>query len=412
VELAAGRFDAAEALARTEAERLLAGPRKDRLAEVYRDFARRLLEPEEPVTPPDPEGAYALLAQARGLAKGDALRAALLLAMGRASQEAGNHARAVGDFQSYLAEYPEGADRAAARFLLGEAQLAAGQPLPARLTWTDLARDLEGRAAADGAIADVRARALYRVARTYGIPTPPDDAQLGLGVAALRRALAAYPAHPEAVRAAYEIGAACLARGKSQEALAALTAFLEGQGFRAETEEARRLRAALAMTATFQVGQIRQGQEEFARAIDAFNAYLRSSPTARSRPTPSVPSSTPSCSSPGITSAASRYAEARAAWQAFAAQNPLDARVPGILFQVGESFAQETQYDAAIAAWDVLIGKFPGGEPPRTARFRVALIYEEQKADPEAALERLRKVAVEPWQSQAGSGWPSWRARR
>ena len=28
-------------------------------------------------------------------------------------------------------------------FTLGEAQRAAGQPLPARLTWTDLARDIE-----------------------------------------------------------------------------------------------------------------------------------------------------------------------------------------------------------------------------------------------------------------------------
>ena len=56
VELAAGRFAAAEALARDEAERLLAGDRKDRLAEVYRAFADRLLTPDEPTIPADPEG--------------------------------------------------------------------------------------------------------------------------------------------------------------------------------------------------------------------------------------------------------------------------------------------------------------------------------------------------------------------
>ena len=39
--------------------------------------------------PPDPNGAYDLLAQARDLAKGEALRARLLLAMARASQAAG-----------------------------------------------------------------------------------------------------------------------------------------------------------------------------------------------------------------------------------------------------------------------------------------------------------------------------------
>ena len=111
VEVAAGKFAAAEALAREEAERLLAGDRKDRLAEVYRGFADRLLSPDLPTIPADPEGAYALLAQARSLAKGEALRASLLLAMARASQKAGNHARAIEDFQAYLSEYPKGADR-------------------------------------------------------------------------------------------------------------------------------------------------------------------------------------------------------------------------------------------------------------------------------------------------------------
>ena len=75
---------------------------------------------------------------------------------------------------------------------------------------------------------------------TYGIPTPPDDTSLNLGVAALRRYLTAYPAHPWAVKASYEIAAAYLARGKSQEGLEALNAFLKEDGFQAEDEEAKR----------------------------------------------------------------------------------------------------------------------------------------------------------------------------
>ncbi len=93
VELAAGKFAAAEAIARAEVDRLLAGDRKDRLAAVFQDYARRLLEPAEPTTPPDPEGAYALLAQARELAKGPAVRAELLRRMGQASLKAGNPGR-------------------------------------------------------------------------------------------------------------------------------------------------------------------------------------------------------------------------------------------------------------------------------------------------------------------------------
>ena len=93
--------------------------------------------------PPDPNAAYELLVQARELAESPALRARLLFAMGRASQAAGNPARAIENFQAYLKEYPAGADRSRVRFQLGEAQQKANQPLPARRTWTDLARDLE-----------------------------------------------------------------------------------------------------------------------------------------------------------------------------------------------------------------------------------------------------------------------------
>ena len=276
VEVAAGKFAAAEALAREEAEGLLAADRKDRLAEVYRGFADRLLKPDLPTIPADPEGAYALLVQARSLAKGETLRASLLLAMARASQKAGNHGRAIADFQAYLGEYPRGADRSAARYGLGESQLAAGQALPARLTWTDLARDLEKVDTKEAA--DTRARALYWIARTHGVPAPPDDAQMELGVAALRRMIASYPSHPLAVRASYEIGTSYLARGKTQEALAALNAFLKADDARLDTDEARRERAGLLMAARFQVGQILQGQGKFDEAIAAYKDYLARHP--------------------------------------------------------------------------------------------------------------------------------------
>ena len=169
-ELAADRPEQAEALARAQVEALLDPDRKDDLAGVYLAFADRLLEPDEPTASPDPEAAYALLAQARELAKGADVRARLLFRMGRASQQAGNPGRAIEDFQRYLDEYPEGDDRAAARFHLGEAQLDAGQPLPARLTWTDLARDLED---ADGDDDRRTApKALFKIARPTASRTP------------------------------------------------------------------------------------------------------------------------------------------------------------------------------------------------------------------------------------------------
>ena len=142
---AAGNLPVAEELARSEAIRLLSDDRKDRLAEVYHAFARRLLEPDDPVIQPDPHAAWGLLSEARDLAKSPVLRARLLFAMGRTSQMAGYFPRAIEYFQAYLKEYPGGADRLAARFHLGESQRQFGQSLSARLTWADLVRDIERR---------------------------------------------------------------------------------------------------------------------------------------------------------------------------------------------------------------------------------------------------------------------------
>ena len=135
---------AAEELARTEAIRLLADDRKDRLAEVYHAFARRLLEPDDPVIQPDPNGAWELLNQARDLAKGPALRGAAPLRDGPGQPAGGQRPqRPSSTSRPTSRSIPRGPIGSAARFHLGEAQRQAGQLLPARLTWTDLARDIE-----------------------------------------------------------------------------------------------------------------------------------------------------------------------------------------------------------------------------------------------------------------------------
>ena len=406
VDLAAGRHERAEALGRGVAETLLGDDRKDRLARVYQDFAERQLKPNDPVTPADPKSAYDLFSQGRQVAKGEALRARLLFRMARAAQAAKDFPRAIQDFQNYLKEHPKGAEASDARFHLGEAQRDSGQALPARLTFSDLARDLAdpGRrpATADPAHADdLRARSLYEIARTYGVPAPPDDTRLNLGVAALGRLLAAYPGHPLAVKAAYEIGASDLARGKSDEALGAFTRFLKEEGFRAETDEAKRELAALAMTATFEVGRVLQGQKKFDEAIAAWKGYLARFPNGPQ----SADAQRAVLDTQLLTAddhlAAERFDEARASWQAFLAQNPLDPRVPDVLYKVGESFRTEKKFDRAVEAWETLIGKFPASEPAAHARFEVAEIEETEKGDVEAAVERYREVKVEPWASRA-----------
>ena len=404
VELAAGNLAAAEELTRAEATRLLAGDRKDRLAEVYHGFAVKLLEPGDPVMKPDPEAAYALLEQARELAKGTALRARFLVAMGRASLAANNQARAVQNFEGYLKEFPDGADRFRVRLRLAHAQLKSGQPVPARLTWSDLVRDIERLKPAEMTpdLEDIRGTALFHIAETFGMPAPPDDTSLNLGVAAARYApCAAAPSTLGRDAAASTGSAAYLVRGKGNEAYDALTRFLKEDGFRITTDEARRDWAELSMKASFQVAQVLQGQQRFAEAIAAWKGYLARFPNG-----PQSADAQRAILDTQLLIAADhldrrRFAEARAAWSAFVAENPLDARVPGILFQVGESFEKEKQFDRAIAAWETLAGKFPSSEPAAHAQFQAASILETERGDLNEAVERYRKIIVEPWKSQA-----------
>ena len=86
---------------------------------------------------------------------------------------------------------------------------------------------------------------------------------------------------------------------------------------------------------------------------------------------------------------------------AFVAQNPLDTRVPLALFRNGRSLQAEGLPDRAIAAWDELIGRFPGTNHAALAQWRIARVFEEKKADPGRAIERLRRVDQDPWQTKA-----------
>ena len=249
--------------------------------------------------------------------------------------------------------------------------------------------------------AAIRAQALSEVPSTYGMPNPPDDTSLNLGVAAIKRFLAAAPAHPRAVRAAFEIGAAYQARGKDTQALDTFTRFLKEDGFKVEADEACRNWAELSMTASFRVGRILYGQQQFAEAIAAWRGYLARFPNG-----PQSADAQRWILEAQLAIAADHlnrghFAEARAAWSEFVSQNPLDRRLPAILFQIGESFEKEKQFDRAIAAWEPLTSKFPGSEPAARAQFEIAAIFETEKGDPAEAIERFKKISVQPWQSQA-----------
>lgn len=403
LELAAGEPARAEELARASASPLLADDRKDRLAEVYKSFARGLLKPDDPVTPADPQAARELLVQARLLAKGAATKAELTVEIARVSRLLNDHARAVEELEARLRDFPEAQGRAAVRLMLGEALRDVGRPLDARLAWTDLARDVEKMKPEDRNPVDDRARAdaLAAIPSTYGIPTPPDPRSLALGVAALERFLAAYPGHPRAVRAAFEIGQSNAIAGKADAALAAFGRFLKGEGYQIETDEARKEAAELAMTATYLSGQLLLGQEKFDEAVAAWQGYLAKFPNG-----PQSADAQRAILDARLAKATdlvrlARAADARAVWAEFVAQNPLDPRVPELLFQSGQSYLPEKQFDQAIAAWSALIGKFPETEPAAHAQFLAGTIQEVENGALVEAVETYKKIKVQPWASEA-----------
>ncbi len=383
---------------------LLSGPRKDALAKVYHDFAQKLLEPGDPLQKPDPESAHALLEQAHELAASPAERARLLFQTAMASQTAGNDPRAVVELRRYLADHPREHGRFAARLALGESLRRSGQAIPARATLSDLARDLEIHKDLPKQDADsIRARALYEIALTHGIPKPPNRSDLSRGVRALQQFLSAYPRDPKAVTAAYQIALSYedFLENENPAAIAALRRFLEQRDFKLETDAARREFAELAMSATFAIGRILDGAEWHDEAIAAWKSYLARFPNGPQGTEAQRSILTTRLKMAEALEAAEKHAEARAAWRRFITENPLHDQVPKLLLLIGESHREEKQFDQAIAVWDELAQRFPKTEPAGQGEYEAALLVETVKGDPAAAIDRLRKIVVEAWRPSA-----------
>lgn len=418
--LAQGRPAEAEALARREVIAFLAPERKDRLAGIYRDFARSLLVPNDPFGHPDAEAAHALLLQARSLAKGDKLRASLLAEAAQASRKAKNWNRAIKEYQDYLKDHPKGEDRDAVRFALAEAESNAGKRVEARVGWSDLARDLAART--DPPSRALRTQALYHAARTYGaapvpvnpgasrggfqsvaptrgasepvpetlpeMPPAADAASLSLQIAALRRVIEAEPGHPLAVKAAFEIGRVSKALGKSQQALDAFREFVDGKSIKPDSEAAKRLQEELTAKAMLEIADVLKSQRKFDEAIETLNVFLNKNANGPGSVLGRLGILDARLAKADALFAAGKFDDARTVWLNFVAENPLDSRVPDALIHVGEALRESGKLDAAIEMYESVIARFSDGR----ARFELGKLYEEKKGMPERAIEQYKLV--------------------
>ena len=217
--------------------------------------------------------------------------------MGRASLAAGNPARAIENFQLYLKDYPGGADRFAVRFQLGEAQQKANQLLPARLTWTDLARDIERLKPAEltKELAAIRADALYEIASTYRHPQSARRHQPEPG----RRGPAAVPRGFPGPSQGRPRGLSSrrVVPGPRQEhrSTRGLHAVPQGgDGFRSRPTKPAATGPSSRWTPRSRSARSFRASRSSPRRSPPGRATWPGSPTARRAPTPSARSSTPS----------------------------------------------------------------------------------------------------------------------
>jgi outer membrane protein assembly factor BamD (BamD/ComL family) len=417
--LAAGKPAEAHALARADVETLLGGPRKDALAEVYRSFARKLIEPTETLVAPDYAAARPYLTLAREVAQSTNLKNDLSLQIAQAALDQGLANEAVPELRTLLAAENRPERKRTIRFMTGLALLRTGDADRARREWTDLARSLEADVTkGDASAKDLRDDCLYAVALAYGLPfawefePAPNKAATPVlpqnsiqnparAIAAGEKAIANDPADPRAVRTAFAIGQ--ILETKPAEALAYWNRFLTDRKFRAETDIARKDMAKFEPQALMRSAQSARRLEKFDDSQTAFREYAAKYPD-------------------GADSAAALQAIIdieidkadklqrdkdepgfRESVRKFVAANPLQPSVPSLLKRIGMSFEKEKKYAEAVDAWKVLTTRFPDHAEADHARYLTAMAYETKIGDLNTAIETYRDVRNDPWKSQASA---------
>ncbi|MFN0050915.1 MAG: MG2 domain-containing protein, partial [Planctomycetales bacterium] len=375
-------YQAAAAIYKAEAQRLLSSSRKDELTGIYLEFADRYFEGEPAQGPsarkqPDYNQALVFYTQALQLRPSVALRHKVELRSARCHQELNQLPQAIEAYRNYLKQWADkrtlAAERLAApldaeaQFQLGRAQLAAGQPAEARKTWQDFLTSDAAKEAGGQLIAE----ATYRMAHTYGVPQPATVGDLELGVAALEKFVKAFPKHELAPQAEFEMAQSYAHHGRFEPVVGTLRKLIDNPAY----AKAPQVPAAWNL-----LGQSFASQKKFTEAIAAWREFLEKY------------ASDPSWSNVQRVIIDTEYAvadelrtqenydAARKGWETFLNKYPLDGRAPQILLLFGQM-----QFDAAMRLLPPLEGKRPA---------------EGVKPDPEGA-KKLFLAAIEDWQRLA-----------
>ncbi|MDP2898974.1 MAG: tetratricopeptide repeat protein, partial [bacterium] len=201
-------YAAAERIFEDEAERLMSGQRKDRIASVYVKFAEEAMSPADKLVKPDYDKAYRLLKKALELQVGKGTRDEVSFKAARCMELSEKWNEAVNEYQSYLNEFgKDGKHKDEARYNLGWCQLKVGHQEESRRVWRDLMQEFAKteKPSLSGEQRNLWAKAAFDIAKTYGLPSPGNAHYLDLGVTALQDFLKQFPEDENAPQAAFDI---------------------------------------------------------------------------------------------------------------------------------------------------------------------------------------------------------------
>ncbi len=215
---------------------------------------------------------------------------------------------------------------------------------------------------------------------------------MNLGVAALRAFLERFPAHKLAGRAHLEIAESFVARGRHEDAVAALGQFLADRRYR-HCEEIPAAQELL--------GRCYQLQKKYPEAIRAWREYLVKHPAHKQWSAVQRQIIDTEYLMAADKLAAKQYDAANRLFAEFMAKYPLEPRLPGILLSMSDKPYAEGKWDEAIANWRRLVSKYPDSPEASLAQFAIAGTLEWKLGKLADALEEYRKVPGGPAAGEA-----------
>ncbi|RMH01883.1 MAG: outer membrane protein assembly factor BamD, partial [Planctomycetota bacterium] len=419
-----GEWSEAEQVWEQAAGELRSAGRQGELAAIYLRIADDLAAepaPDDPGSRPrDLQRAEALYSAVLGLEAPPADRERARFQVAWCREELGRSGPAVEAWRAYLDEFGRAGELVfTARLHLARSLLAAGDPTAARRAFEDLEQDLV--AAFDGrgdfadrvAAAPPERRAAWRelagdAAFERAGTWPDDDAGQRRAIDALRAFLTAWPDHRRAPEAAFGIADRAFQRGWLGDAIAGYDAFLARPPREDAAAADREREAELRQTALYRKGVALLRQERYEQAIATFAEYTRRHPNGPDWAAAQQGMIDAEYELGAHLADEKQWEAARAAWERFLADHPLDRRAPATLLAIGRTWrdqalalaeddpARAAGLRSAIAVWNRLVGKYPGSAEASVALFRIGQVQETGLMDLPAAIEAYRRCDFGP----------------